>query len=313
MTKNKDFSKDLLRTVEDDGEYFTVKSTGRSGMSQTGLARFVGKHRTSIREWITKVRNAKPEDNQLPKPLKPFAGKPLTLRGYTDPQGRDIVEDTFCYALVRYFAWYAQDAETNTQAKIAEELIGYFGMRSFIHLKTGWYSQCSSEQFQQLLESHEQRVAARNVLKNKIRLELMNVVGEWRKANCSNLLIHPDTHNELNKVIQGLTSKEIKQQNGLPKNALIRDFYDTQPLFDYGGVSRVATTLIRCGMHPLEAVKLAGALFLSPEHTPEAIPLVENIHKVTKLLESSKQERNLIESVNFSSPKLPLDKPSSAA
>lgn len=38
MSKPKDFSKDLLRRVEDDGEYFTVKSTGRSGMSQTGLA-----------------------------------------------------------------------------------------------------------------------------------------------------------------------------------------------------------------------------------------------------------------------------------
>lgn len=122
----------------------------------------------------------------------------------------------------------------------------------------------------------------------------MNAVSEWREANRANKLIYPRTHDELNKVIQKLTSKEIKEQNGLPKSALIRDYYDVQPLIDYGSVSRVATTLIRSGMHPLEAVQLAGALYLSPEYTPETIPLVENIHKVTKLLQSKKQEREIM-------------------
>lgn len=248
-------------------------------------------------------------DNQLPKPLKPFAGKPLTLRGYTDPQGRDILEDTFCYAMVRYFALYAQNAENNTKAKIAEELIGYFGMRSFIHLKTGWYLQCSSDQFQQLLESHEQRLAARNVLKDKIRVEMMKAVSEWRTANHSNMLIFPNTHDELNKVIQGLTSKEIKQQNGFSKNTLIRDYYDTQPLIDYGSVSRVATTLIRCGMHPIDAVQMAGTLYLSPEHTAEPISLIANIHQVSKFLQANRQERELVSSPQLSLPESPQEPP----
>lgn len=109
--------RDLLRRVEDDGEYFTVRLTGRSGMSQRGLARFIGKSHVSISRWVEKVRKSELLLNDLPEPLKPFAGKPLTLLGYSDPRGRDILEDRFCSALIEYFAWWAQDAEDNHQAK----------------------------------------------------------------------------------------------------------------------------------------------------------------------------------------------------
>ena len=72
-------------------------------MSQSGLARFVDKNRSTIWDWVTKVKKADLAGNQLPEPPKPFAGKPLILLGYTDPQGRDILEDVFCSALVKYY------------------------------------------------------------------------------------------------------------------------------------------------------------------------------------------------------------------
>lgn len=296
MTKNKDFSKDLLRRVEDDGEYFTVKSTGRSGMSQRGLARFVGKHPSSIWEWVNKVRKADPLVNQLPEPLKPFAGMTLTLLGYTDPQGRDILEDRFCSALVEYFAWWAQDAETNIQAKRAFGLIRDLGMRLFIHQKTGWKSVSDSDDFERLLQYYEQRSTARNILKNELRPELMEAVKEWQIKNGASRKIYWETHDALNECIQGVKSKQIKEQNGLPKSALIRDHYDTRPLIDYAAISRFAANVIKCGIHPIEAVKLACGFYFPPDYTPEAVPLIENIHRVARLLEAKKKEQELVRS-----------------
>src|SRR4028118_32508 len=117
MSKGKDFSKYLLRRIEHDGEYFTVKKTGRSGMSLSGLGRFVGKSHTAISYWVKKAKEADSINNSLPEPLKPFAGKSLTLEGYKDPQGRDILEDRFCSALVEY---YGDDkANVIAQARLA--------------------------------------------------------------------------------------------------------------------------------------------------------------------------------------------------
>ncbi|MEA5499542.1 hypothetical protein [Limnoraphis robusta] len=285
--------KDLLRHVEDGCEYLTVRSTGRSGMSQRGLARFIDKHNTSIVYWVDKVRKADPMDNSLPEPLKPFAGKPLTLMGYSDPSGRDILEDIFCAALIEYFAQYAQDADSNDQAKKACSFIKSVGMRNLIQLKTGWRPQWTDSELENFWISHQERVTARTRLKDKDRVELMNAVKEWQiKKKCSRK-IYAQVHDELNKVVQSLTSQEIKRRNGLVKSALIRDYYDTEPLIDYGSLSRVATNLIRCDIHPIEAINLAAALYFSPERIPQEVPLIENIHKVTKLLEAKRQERQL--------------------
>ncbi len=295
MAKNKAKynEKHLLRRVEDDGEYFTVRSTGRSGMSQSGLARFIGKDPSSIGYWVKKVRQADPMDNQLPEPLKPFAGKPLTLVGYTDHTGRDILEDRFCSALIEYFAWWAQDANENNQAKKAFSLIRDVGMRQLIHLKTGWQPECTDDDFEKLLAAHDERRTARHKLKDEDRVELMNAVKEWQKKNKASRRIYAQVHDELNKVVQSLTAQQIKRRNGLVKSALIRDYYDTNPLIDYGSLSRVAANLIRCGIDPVEAIHLAAALYFSPDRVSQEIPLIENIHKVTKILEAKKQEREL--------------------
>ncbi|MEH2382786.1 MAG: hypothetical protein V7K27_28525 [Nostoc sp.] len=298
MNQRKYSSEQLLRCDEDGIEYFTVKKTGLSGMSHRGLARFVGKDHTAIIYWVERVEKADLVENNLPEYLKAFAGKDVKLVNYKDPQGRSILEDRFCAALTEYFASDAQDAKNNLKAQQSRILIRDIGMRQLIHLKTGWYLQCNDEQFRKLLQEHEQRVKTRNLLKDKIRCDLMRAVNEWREVHRQSRAIFSDTHDEINKMLQGLSSKEIKLKNSLPKHVLIRDFYDTQPLNDYSAISRVTTTLIKCGIYPLESVRLASALYLSPEHIAEAIPLMDNIRKVGKFLAEQKSKR-LNETIDF--------------
>ncbi|MBP0018683.1 MAG: hypothetical protein J7647_14200 [Cyanobacteria bacterium SBLK] len=77
-------SKYVLRYIDDDGvEYFTIKATGKSGMSYRGLARFVGVSQPTIHGLIKKLKNTSPEGkkfSQLPDCLKPFVERELVLR-----------------------------------------------------------------------------------------------------------------------------------------------------------------------------------------------------------------------------------------
>lgn len=166
-------------------------------------------------------------------------------------------------------------------------------MRQLIHLKTGWQPKCTDDELEELWISHQERVTARIRLKDKDRVELMNAVKKWQIKQKYSRKIYSEVHDELNKVIQSLTSQEIKRRNGLVKSALIRDYYDTEPLIDYSSLSRVAANLIRCDIHPIEAINLAAVLYFSPERNPQEVPLKENIYKITKLLEAKRQQRKL--------------------
>ena len=136
----------------------------------------------------------------------------------------------------------------------------------------------------------------------------MAAVKEWQQANRTSRKIYWQTHDALNQCIQGVKSRQIKEQNNLPKGALIRDYYDTRPLIDYAAISRFAANLISSGnMHPVEAVKLACTFYFPPEHTPEPVPLSENIYKVGKMLQAKKQERSLASSTQLLLPEPPQD------
>lgn len=282
-----DFSPDLLRYVDGDGEYFTVKATGKSGMSHRGLARFTGKHHTTIGEWVSKVREATLEDNQLPEPLKPFAGKRLTLVGYEDKEGRNILEDTFCSALIEYFAFHAPDRQKTEKARTAFRLIRDVGMRQLIHIKTGWKSQ---EDFGHEYSEHKQRLKARISLKDEFRVELMTAVRDWQKRHKASRKIFWQTHDAMNKRIQGLLSKEIKQRNNLTVNSYIRDHYETRPLIDYSAINRLATNFVSVhDMNPVDAVNQACELYLLPGYTPHPLQMVENVFKADKRLKTHKK------------------------
>jgi hypothetical protein len=223
--QNKDFSKYLLRRIEHEGEYFTVKKTGRSGMSISGLARFVGKHHPTISYWVKKVKQADSINNDLPEPLKPFAGKPLTLEGYRDPRGRYILEDRFCSAIVEYFAIWSRDAETNSIAKARLTLIRDLGMRLYIHLKTGWYPDCEEEDFnrdaqqeQKLLKSAEIRDQHRVTYSHRRHI---------LKDHGVNLLSQRWITHQDYQILLSMDTKELRAHHNIPKEDLIVDHLDS--------------------------------------------------------------------------------------
>lgn len=305
-----DFSKDLLRGFDDDGaEYFTVKKTGQSGMSHRGLARFVGKSQASVSTWINNVRKSDPQNNDLPPCLKVFAGCSLTLPGYVDNQGRDIIEDGFCAAIVKYYAQYSNPRKPggNVKAQQALQLIEHLGMRVFIHQKTGWkpqYDYPIHDDFEKEFEIHKGRYAVRQIVKLEDHPELMSAVKYWLNKNSLRLSrkIYSDTNEALNKCLQGINAREIKEQNNLSKSAAIRDYYDTRPLMNYSALIKLAANQIRYhNIHPVKAVHKALDLYM-PNHKPEPIPVIENIKKADKRLKAEAERRRLAAGVQLSLP-----------
>ncbi|UBF30037.1 hypothetical protein K9N68_38215 (plasmid) [Kovacikia minuta CCNUW1] len=291
VRKTIEFSQDLLQHIDNTGEYFTVKLTGKSGMSHRGLGRFIEKHHSAIGRWVRRIENADPMQNDLPKPFKRFAGKRLTLAHYEDKEGRVILEDQFCSAVVEYFAWWAPEDQQTDEAKNKMELLRDIGMRKLIHLKTGWKSQ---DDFEQEYTLHRQRYDARSSLKDVFRVELMDAVKEYQKKHKTSRRIFWEAHDAINKRIQGLFSKEIKKVNGLSERTMIRDHYETRPLIDYSAINRLASNMIRIhGIHPVTAINHACDLYLTPEYIPQPLPIVENVFKAEKRLQQQKKALQL--------------------
>ncbi|HEY9799211.1 MAG TPA: hypothetical protein V6D25_02545 [Leptolyngbyaceae cyanobacterium] len=135
------FSDELLHYVDSDGvEYFTVKATGQSGMSPSGLAKLLGVEQAQISRWVNRVQQADPLNNSLPKCLKSFAGHDPNFSAYFDIEKRNILSDSFCVAIIKYYASYSNRANKESQAKAQQTLysITQIGMRVFIHEKTRW-------------------------------------------------------------------------------------------------------------------------------------------------------------------------------
>jgi hypothetical protein len=300
-----DFSRDLLRGVDDDGaEYFTVKATGQSGMSHSGLSRFVGIKQSSVSKLIARIRKADPTANRLKECLKPFAGSTSRLTTYFDPEGRDILHDGLCAAIVKYYAKYYKPRipGDNIKAQNALNLIEHLGMRVFIHQKTGWKTNQASygaDTFEQDFDAHKGRYSVRQILRFEDNPELKSAIHEYQREHRLSRKVFSDTYDEMNKLLQGIKSRDIKQNNNLSKSALIRDYYDTRPLMDYSAITRLTTNQIRKNVHPVEAVKLVFS-WLYPDYVPQPIPLIENVNKADRRLKAEAKRRRLAASVQLS-------------
>lgn len=260
----------------------------------------------------------------MPECLKPFAGKNLTLPGYYDQQGRDILEDGFCAAVVEYYAKWSNSQNRKNRFKAeqalqeiealgiqfiqdkAGELIQHIGMRVLIHQKTGWqpnYNSSSYDNFNQVWDTHKKRLIVREDQKHYYDPELKSAIEMYRKEHGLSLKIYSETYDAMNQVIQGLKSREIKNNNKLAKSASIRDYFDTPPLFNYSGLSRLAANFIRdWDIPPVEAVYKAGELFLPKSHQPQPVPIIENVYKADRRLQAEKRQRELAAGIQLSLP-----------
>lgn len=135
----------FLRHVEGDAEYYTDRQSGVSGMSQSGLAQYVGKSHQSLNYWVRKVKASDPASNKLSEPLKPFAGQVLSLANKTDSEGADVLPDTFCSAMVLYYACFAAPKDQTDEAKMSLVMTSAIGMRAHIQQKTGWKPDVAEE------------------------------------------------------------------------------------------------------------------------------------------------------------------------
>jgi len=302
-------SNDLLRHVDSDAaEYFTVKATGQSGMSHSGLARFIGVRTKAVWRWVTVVRQADVSNNSLPECLKPFAGYDLTLSGYSDPEGRDILADGFCAALIEYYASYSKQVNKESQAKAQQtlDLIKHLGMRIFIHKKTGWQSSYSSsssveDNFELEVEAHRVRLSIRQILRLDDYPELQLAIKEYgQEHHCLCWKLFSDTNDAMNKLLQGLKAREIREKNNLSRSVSLRDHYDTRPLMDYSALSRLTANQIRYhDKHPVDAVRIAFELLL-PKHIPHPVPIIENVYTADKRLRKVARQRRLKAGVQLS-------------
>lgn len=117
--------------------YFTREPDGVSGMTVTALAEFCGTEQPVITNLLNKIRDSNPISNDLEDCLKSYAGKDWRLIS-NDPQGRLIIVDDVCQAVLEYYAFDARAYRGKEVAKDNFRVIARAGMRLFIWSKTGY-------------------------------------------------------------------------------------------------------------------------------------------------------------------------------
>jgi hypothetical protein len=122
----------IIRTVENGIEFFTVTETGESGMSVSGLALMCGVTHPAIIKLLDKsvVTNSEAES------LFPLQGKEFELKAKHSYKNARIIADWACGCAIKYYALDAR--RTTTEAKRALRLFRDAGIRVFIQKMTGW-------------------------------------------------------------------------------------------------------------------------------------------------------------------------------
>lgn len=123
-------SSEVLRTERNGVEYFTIVSTGESGMSQRGLARACGKRISTIQNLIQNLT-----DGKAPKRLERFLGKDLNLTNEFVKKGGSIIiyKADFCSATIKHYSRLGSEV-----AQDFDDAIGEIGLTSYIQTQTGW-------------------------------------------------------------------------------------------------------------------------------------------------------------------------------
>ncbi|MBC6435511.1 hypothetical protein FM036_39320 [Nostoc sp. HG1] len=142
-------SNDILRQEIDGIEYFTVASTGESGMSQRGLSRLCGVRLSTVQNILENLT-----ENKAPLWLQNLAQEGLYLTDKVSFKGGEIkpIKATVCWGILRYY-----ERKGKPEAASALDAIGAIGINSFIQALTGWLP----EQYQ---SSRKQRQEVSRIL-----------------------------------------------------------------------------------------------------------------------------------------------------
>ena len=122
----------ILRHELNGVEFFTVQTTGESGMSQSGLARLCGVTQKAVDNLLERLGTS-----SCPDFLQPLQDKELTLgTSYHEYHNVTIIKDSVCAIILE---WYAFESQRPTEkAKQAFRQFAAMGIRTWIQSITGW-------------------------------------------------------------------------------------------------------------------------------------------------------------------------------
>lgn len=125
-----------ITRIERDGvEFFTLHSTGDSGMSESGLARLCGVKKQSLNELLQSVMSG----NSSVKCLKALFGKDLKCQISLPNRGLGVVSfirAEVCAAVIEYYAF--ESRRKTPEALFAYRKFAASGITAWIHTITGW-------------------------------------------------------------------------------------------------------------------------------------------------------------------------------
>ena len=125
---------DFLHHEQDGIAFYTDLATGASGMSHSGLAKFVGVARQAIDGLLENLAKSTPEQVKSDT-LRPFAGKNCYL-STGGLHNASVIKDDVCAAIVEYYAF--ESRKRTDVALYAFKRFARMGIRSLIHGVTGW-------------------------------------------------------------------------------------------------------------------------------------------------------------------------------
>lgn len=121
----------IVRVERDGVEYFTVKATGESGLSESGLSVLSQIPRRTLGGWLRNLG-----ENKLAKGLESLLGKDLYLGENAVKRGGQvrIVKAEYCLEILEFAAFERKSAIARQTLKAT----GTIGLTSYIQSQTGW-------------------------------------------------------------------------------------------------------------------------------------------------------------------------------
>lgn len=233
---------EIIRVEEDGVEFFTVATSGESGMSYSGLAKLSGVDKTTVGRLVANLLH-----DQAPKRLKPWIGKELHLmQDFVKRGGKvKILRSEFCASAIKHYAF-----EGSEIAEYSLEKFTAPGIASWIQEITGWKPQETKVLADWKIARLEGKVVRRN-LTDAIKAyidrhsELSENNKKWLYVNASQ---------RVDLVVFGRKAKKLAQDLGVAPDNL-RDALTPKELLLLQEVEDTAVRLIDLrDIHPEEAV-----------------------------------------------------------
>jgi len=243
----------IIRVVENGVEFFTVDSTGESGMSQRGLAILSGINESSLRGLLTNLRESK-----APKRLKALENIDLYLReSYVKKGGKTkIIRSFACAKIIKHYAF--SDNET---AEYSLDKFNELGIETWIQQITGW----QPPHQKQLKEWENTRVDGKITHSELTGAIAVYIERHPELSANAQKWIYTNTAQAVNLTIFNRKAKALAEDLGVDPKAL-RDALERKELLYIQQVEDTAARMILLfDTNPVEAIKEAFWRLLIPK------------------------------------------------